>query len=290
MKLHRISLLLLYTLTLLMVIHLTAAGFDYYLLPLVDRPHNALHADWKPGGLIGHGVGVIGSLMMMMLLLYSVRKRFRFMHGRGNIRYWLNYHIWLGVTGPLLVIFHSSLKFHGIIAISFWSMIAVALSGVFGRYLYMQIPHNLSGEDLSASEIRERETEMTNQLQVVYGMSGVTVDRILKTIGAGQAGSSTAWSVIFSWLFSDLKLLFTLKRLRRTLCDDHACDATQVSEIIGLARRLAILKRRIIFFGKTKQLLHYWHIIHRPFAAVMLVIMLVHSVVAVLFGYKRIFF
>jgi hypothetical protein len=289
MKLHKISLLLLYSLTLLMVIYLVAAGFEYYNLPLVERPRHALHADWKPGGLIGHGVGVIGSLMMVLLLLYSVRKRFRFMHRFGNIRYWLNYHIWLGITGPLLVIFHSSFKFHGIIAISFWSMIAVALSGVFGRYLYLQIPHNLSGEDLSASDIRERETQMTNQLRDAYGVSGETVDRIFKTIGAGQAGSLTAWSVMFSWLLSDLKLPFTLMRLRRILSADHACDAAQIREIIGLARRLAVLKRRIVFFGKTKQLLHYWHIIHRPFAAVMLVIMLVHSVIAILFGYKWIF-
>jgi hypothetical protein len=35
--------------------------------------------------------------------------------------------------------------------------------------------------------------------------------------------------------------------------------------------------------------LRYWHVAHLPFALVMLFIMIIHVVVAVLFGYKWIF-
>jgi hypothetical protein len=136
-----------------------------------------LHEDLKPGGIVGHGTGVIGSLMMLLLLLYSIRKRFRFMRGRGDIGYWLNYHIWLGITGPLLVIFHSAFKLHGIIVISFWSMVGVALSGVFGRFLYLQIPRAESGDDLSGPVLLRIDAMIKNKTAVFDQKFTVRTDR-----------------------------------------------------------------------------------------------------------------
>jgi len=38
-----------------------------------------------------------------------------------------------------------------------------------------------------------------------------------------------------------------------------------------------------------QEFLRYWHVAHLPFALIMLVIMIVHIIVALLFGYKWIF-
>jgi hypothetical protein len=56
--------------------------------------------------------------------------------------------------------------------------------------------------------------------------------------------------------------------------------------VLKLARQKAKLQRRMQFLGQAQKLLHHWHVFHKPFAIVMLVIMVVHVVVAVLFGYR----
>ena len=82
----------------------------------------------------------------------------------GDIRYWLNYHIWMGITGPILVLFHTTFKFGEIVSVSFWSMAAVALSGFLGRYIYVQIPRSMTGNELSSTELEELEEELQVQL------------------------------------------------------------------------------------------------------------------------------
>ncbi|MBN1199798.1 MAG: hypothetical protein JXA23_10635 [Bacteroidales bacterium] len=38
------------------------------------------------------------------------------------------------------MLFHTSFKFGGLVAISFWSMAAVFFSGIIGRFIYIRIP------------------------------------------------------------------------------------------------------------------------------------------------------
>ena len=45
-----------------------------------------------------------------------------------------------GITAPIVIAYHASFKFRGIAGVAFWIMLAVAISGVIGRYLYAQIP------------------------------------------------------------------------------------------------------------------------------------------------------
>jgi hypothetical protein len=45
----------------------------------------------------------------------------------------------------------------------------------------------------------------------------------------------------------------------------------------------------VALLNAMKGIFHNWHVIHRPFAYVMVVIMFVHIIVTVLFGYRWIF-
>lgn len=283
---HRFSLVLLYGLTLIAIIYLIAVGGGYYSLALTERPHHPLHLEWKPGGIVGHGLGIVGSALMMILLLYSLRKRVRFAQRWGNIRFWLNYHIWMGVTGPLLVLFHTSFKFGGIVSISFWSMTAVALSGVLGRYIYIQIPRSLSGHELSRRELDELDREMNDQLSVKYGVDEKTLDLIQQASGAEQATGKSGFAGLLFWITQDLALPFTLGRIRRHLQRMGRLAADERRKVLRIARRKVKLHRRMAFLSTAHRLLHHWHLLHKPFAIVMLLIMLVHVVVTILFGYR----
>jgi hypothetical protein len=213
----------------------------------------------------------------------------RSMQNAGNIRYWLNYHIWLGVTGPLLVIFHTAFKLGGIVAVSFWSMIGVALSGVLGRYLYLQIPHSLSGQELSARDLDEMNRGLQRQLQENYKFDESALQLIQAASGAEMVGQQQGWANMWYWMQQDFTLPMRLKQLRRTLQTAEGIHGAEMHEVMTLVKRKVRLNRRIAFLSTARGLLHYWHLIHRPFAFVMLVIMVIHVAVTLAFGYRWIF-
>ncbi|HEY0143966.1 MAG TPA: hypothetical protein VGF48_23975 [Thermoanaerobaculia bacterium] len=155
MRPHRLVLAILYLVAFAALAHYLTEGWSYYRTPLIERPHHPQFWSLKPGGSLGKAFGMIGAGLMTVMLLYSVRKRVRPLRKAGPLSIWLDFHIFCGVIGPLLVILHSSFKVQGLVAVSFWSMIAVALSGVLGRYLYLQIPRTRAGDERTLADVQE---------------------------------------------------------------------------------------------------------------------------------------
>ena len=60
-------------------------------------------------------------------------------------------------------------------------------------------------------------------------------------------------------------------------------------EILKAARAEIVIARRIGLLRTFHKLFHYWHLAHLPFAITMFVIMLIHVLVTIIFGYKWIF-
>src|SRR6185369_9677764 len=133
---------------------LTIYGWSYYLLPFPDRPFSEQYAWMKPSGSFSHGLGIFGSLMIFLGVTgYSSRKRLRWLSSTGRLSNWLDIHIFLCLMGPVLVIYHTTFKIGGVAAITFWTMISVASSGIIGRFLYARIPRNVHGIHLSHDEL-----------------------------------------------------------------------------------------------------------------------------------------
>lgn len=282
MALHRALLYLLYAITIFAVGYYTATGWSYYTLPDTEDYLHPLHDLYKPAGLVGHGLGIVGSLLMLILLLYSARKRFRSWQRLGNIRYWLDYHIWMGVTGPLLVLYHTSFKFGGIVAVSFWSMVGVALSGVVGRYIYVQIPRSRTGHQLTAGELDDLDRSMQERLSAL----GVSNEVLCDLQPADDGEVKTSWGNVWKWIVEDFRMPGRLRGIRHKLKAQGNIPSQHIHETIKVAKQKLVLRRRIRFLKSAEGLLHYWHVIHKPFAYVMMIIMVVHVVVAIVFGYK----
>ena len=152
------------------------AGTDFYRTPLLERAHHEGYWQWKAGGSIGQKLGIIGSSMMVLMILYSVRKRVGALRRLGSLSRWLDIHIYLGVFGPLLVVLHSSFKVQGLVALSFWSMVIVAWSGVLGRFLYMQIPRTRAGEERALVEIEAEDRELSGQLRTRFRLDEAQIE------------------------------------------------------------------------------------------------------------------
>jgi len=262
-------------------------GASFYVTADADRPLHADYERWRPAGDIGHGLGILGSLMMLLLLGYSLRKRWRRLRAAGPISRWLSIHIYLGVFGPLLVVLHSAFKVGGLVSVSFWSMVAVAASGVLGRYLYLQIPRNLQGDALDLAALETEDAALSAALVADFGLDAQTLAGLSRLGGTGEARSLGA--ALLASLASDLTLSLRLRRFLARRTGGFRLPAGERRRLLALARRRALLARRRLLLERLERIFHYWHVIHKPFAVVMLIIMVVHVGVTVLLGYKWIF-
>jgi len=270
----------------LAVVWLLWRGREYYLTPLQERPEHPDYGNLRPAGFMGHGLGILGSAMMLLLLAYSLRKRWRPLRNAGPIRHWLSVHIYLGVFGPLLVVLHSSFKVGGLVALSFWSMVAVALSGVLGRYLYHQIPRNLQGEAQGLEALEQANAALGRELRSEFGFGEAAIEG-LRELAAGPALSSGGLlRAIAQSLWSDLTLRPRLRAWLRDGAGGRALPGGQRRRILKLARRKALAERRVLLLARIERIFHHWHVIHKPFAIIMVLIMIVHVGVALLFGYR----
>ncbi len=245
--------------------------------------------DWGATGIFGHGLGIAGSLMMLSgVALYSTRKRVKRFRFTGKIKHFLEFHIFLCLLGPALVLLHTTFKFGGIVSVSLWSMLFVALSGIAGRYLYTKIPKTSDGEELSLETLNQEDKTMRVQLRTRYHIGQAELKEIesLWQDDTGYAGSITA--SVLSLLRDDLTRNSKLKKLRAILLKSDI-PAESVEPVIELARKKALLSRKIAFLGTARALFHYWHVIHIPFSIIMFLILIVHVILTVSLGYTWIF-
>jgi hypothetical protein len=169
------------------LVTVTYIGFSYYRLGIEDRFFHSNQEILKPSGVLGHGLGIIGSALMIIgVSVYMVRKRFRALIRLGILKHWLEFHIFLCTLGPILVLFHTSFKFGGVVAISFWSMVAVFLSGIIGRFIYIQIPRTIEGRELSLNEVRAMKSNIGDSIQKLVALDdesyNVIVDSTKKKV------------------------------------------------------------------------------------------------------------
>jgi len=279
---YRACTLLLWTVSLGLIVFLWVRGSEYYLTPLVERPRQEAYWALKPGGPVGRAYGIVGASLMVVMQLYSVRKRARPFRDWGPLRYWLDFHIFCGVLGPLFVLLHSSLKVHGLVALSFWSMVIVASSGVLGRFLYLQIPRRRSGDELSLQEVEAESATLAERIRSEFGLTQAAIDQLDKVAVSGLSSQISLGRLLLRLPFEGIRLRL---RLGAQLGRMKNLPPKSLRKLAGLSRQRAQLQRRVLLMAKLQELFYYWHVLHKPFAIVMYIFMFVHIGVALMTGY-----
>ncbi len=234
-------------------------GFSFYNLPIEERFFSPDYALLKPSGLLGHGLGIIGSLLIVIgVFSYMARKRLKFFSRWGVLKYWLEFHIFLCALGPVLILFHTSFKFGGIVSVSFWSLVAVVASGVAGRFIYLQIPRTIEGRELSLHEVEE----IKDQLVIAF---------------------KDKYNIDISDLNSENTIAIESEIKARNLSRN---EYKKVKQLIKSQRKLVKRIERLDFM---QNIFKYWHVAHLPFALIMLIVMIIHVIVVLTMGYKWIF-
>lgn len=262
-------------------------GYAYYKINLEERYFHPDNNALKPSGILGHGMGILGSVLMILgVSFYMLRKRYRVFSRIGVLKHWLEFHIFLCTLGPILVLFHTSFKFGGIVAISFWSMVAVFLSGIVGRFIYIQIPRSIEGRELSLTEIRDMKGDIGEALTGSAKLDETSYKVIVDAI---KVKPEFRQSNFFTRSFrNSMENLSTIRTVKATLRKNNLPKAQRL-QVLSLVKNEMSLNRRIERLVVMQNLFKYWHVAHLPFALVMLIIMIIHVAVTIVFGYKWIF-
>ncbi len=229
---------------------------------------------------IGYALGIIGGTMMLVLLLYPARKNFRFMKNMLPVRYWFRLHMVLGVIGPVLIIFHSGFYLGSTNStVAFFSMLTVALSGLFGRYFYSKIHHGLYGRRKTLDELLLNIVQEHNKLHDILDFNAellFDVNEInrLMTESAQSRSSSLFGSLRYSRNATIIskKLKQRLKQsLRKMLIEPQIADSMTRKEIrlkkkqhLTAINTYANAIQQKAAFTVYEKFFSLWHVLHVP--------------------------
>jgi hypothetical protein len=288
---HHIRLVCGYVITIALIVALAIYGFSYYTLSSADRPFSPKHALLKPSGSIGVKLGFLG----LAMFLYPLRKISPWLARQGSSRHWLDIHVLLGLTAPFVIAFHSAFKFRGFAGMAFWIMVAVSLSGVIGRYLYAQIPRSLSAAELSMKELQELQDKLGQQLSQQKILPQADLRALLSFPSPERVAKLSMVFALGYMMALDLARYFRVAKLRRhalnswdTLTTMGGLLSTRhraLEKAIAVAKEEAATAKRVLFLGRSQQVFHLWHVVHKPFSYTFALLAIIHIAVVMLMGF-----
>jgi hypothetical protein len=277
------------------ILSLTIYGFPYYGLSLEDRADSALHQALRPSGGIGLRLGILGFSLYAILFLYPLRKRWKWLGSIGQTRHWLDFHVLVGITAPIIISFHASFKLAGLAGVAYWIMMAVALSGFVGRYIYSQIPRSLNAVQLSMDELETQAAEISAQLQKQQVFSFQEIEPLLQVPSQEEVRTMSLSRMLWTILQMDLARPFRVSRLRRRVLQGFEIATTlggllrsgheDLESVISGVRRQSWLRGKTSFLERTQEVFHLWHVVHRPFSYSFVVLVVIHVGVVLMLGY-----
>lgn len=213
---------------------------------------------------IGYWLGIFGGSMMLLLLIYPVRKRKPRWKYSGSVKFWFRLHMFLGVMGPVLIILHSGYRLGSLNgSVAFFSMLIVAGSGLIGRYLYRRIHHGLYGEKIHFEEVFIHDEQWQQQLDVMHEQYPELIDEIQqiekKLVNRHTGINRSLWFYLsMNWKLNGLR------RKSKKILGKTEESSKIIDRLVGL--------KPICKLGVNEILFSYWHVLHIP-----LFVMLVFS-------------
>lgn len=243
---------------------------------------------FEAGDDVGYWLGVAGGVMMLLLFSYPLRKHFSFARNWGRVKWWFLVHMILGIGGPALILLHSTFRVGSLnAAVALYSMLAVAGSGIIGRFIYARVNRGLRGEQSSLNELRDRaglqQTEAKSRLAFAP-----KVETILAEFEASVSNAKPSWLAhtrqvfwlpIQQWLVyrrcaSELHVVMTQIALKKQWNMEEAAKRERHSKQLVNLYLNAVT--RVAQFTAYERLFSLWHVAHIPFVYSLIISSLVH--------------
>jgi len=223
---------------------------------------------------LGYSLGLIGASMMLMLLLYPLRKNVRFFKGWLPIRYWFKAHMMLGILGPLLIIFHCNFNLGSTNSnVALFSMLLVVLSGLVGRFIYRRIHQGLYGQKLDLAELNKQYKQLSTHHEFPESIA---------TKMSNLEGLLTAKESSLTQSFRSVRQATKLsKQLLKELKRTHKLNPQlqHYVELKVILKEQTKLLKKMIGLAFYTRLFSLWHVAHLPFFIMMVITAIIHIVI-----------
>lgn len=239
---------------------------------------------------VGYWLGILGGSMMLLLLIYSARKRFAWLRWLGSIPSWFAIHMTLGVIGPILVLFHANFRFGATNSnVALMSMLLVAGSGVVGRYIYTRLHAHMDGHEATFEQLKAVGTRLRSQTTSIALLPGLleAIDEVERRLIEPPRSSFARFLHLFTGAFRIARARQLVRReIRKAIAmaikGDSPLLAQHAHRIAEVARTYAYRRleagRRKTEFKMYAQLFSLWHVLHVPLFFMLLIAGIVHVV------------
>ena len=239
---------------------------------------------------LGYWLGITGGSMMLLLLLYSARKRLRWLRWMGSIPGWFDFHMALGVIGPVLILFHSNFSLGATNSnVALFCMLTVAASGVVGRYIYTRLHAHLEGHEDTLEQLKAAGKRMASQSTSVEFLPGL-LDALERLEARWIAPPRNPLLRVPHVFTGGLRMTIARWRMRvevqrsvrRAQISGSALMAAHAGRLAMVAQTYARKRfeagRRITEYQVYAKLFSLWHVLHIPLFFMLLIAGIVHVV------------
>jgi hypothetical protein len=241
----------------------------------------------SPESGLGYALGILGGSMMLLLIVYPLRKRIRALRFLGSVPRWFRAHMLLGIGGPLCILLHANFSFGATNSnVALVCMLIVAGSGVVGRYFYAKIHHGLYGHRATLSELQAK-ADAIKAHEAALPMLPELISRIereeqgLIRSGGGMIVVSPLIIAVRSFS-ARLYLAKYVRQAIRAAASRSATIAAQSARIekaaLEYAGRRLRASRQVAEFRVYERLFSLWHVLHLPLFFMLLAAGIVHVI------------
>jgi hypothetical protein len=237
---------------------------------------------------IGYTLGIVGGNGMLILLLYPLRKRMRWMSFMGTTKHWFQTHMVLGIVGPVLILYHSNFSLGATNSnVALVCMLVVSGSGLFGRYFYSRIHHGLYGTKATLTELQANAQRMrsvtTNVaflpdlIQRVEAEEATLIKRCENTFTLLRPMVAGWWTIQ-----ARIRLYMYVRRSLRNASKGGEMPADRQERIYRTASTYIdtrlMTTRRVLEFDAYERLFSLWHVLHLPLFFMLVIAGIVHVI------------
>jgi len=237
---------------------------------------------------IGYFLGIIGGSMMMIMLLYSLRKRLRFMRHWFATKYWFRMHMMFGVLGPTIILYHCAFRFGSTNSnVALVCMLTVAASGLVGRYIYRQIHFGLYGSKTTATQLKQDFLSSRSEIELIYHHYPDLETKLFKfDINELEKQQNIVIQFFNIFIFAIkgriayFSAIRTLSKTIKSLAKTEQWNKTTTRQFYTESKEfLAIYYatiRKVVGFQFYERMFSLWHVLHIPLFIMMILSGITH--------------
>lgn len=233
----------------------------------------------------GYGLGIFGGSLMILMLVYPLRKRMPSLSVLGTVPFWFRLHMVFGVIGPLAILYHSNFSLGATNSnVALACMLIVASSGLAGRYLYTRIHHGLYGRRATLRELAGDAENLRQHSGVLRVLPGLVAEIERAEGQISQPASLLVRPFIAAW-----RQRRESRRIERIARHAIGMAATRSPALQAERERFSnatrryiesrlMAARRVAEFESCERLFSAWHVLHMPLFVMLVIVGIVHVI------------